>query len=146
MLYVTLHKPMPVTARSKAFVCGCLLAETVGSYPAGGMDDCLLWVLSVLSGRGLCDGPITRPGKCYRVWCAWVWSLSPGPLRAVELLGDPLSITLVCPPVSAVSNFRLIEVTIFFQSVTVWPTSCSLLLIAQQCNHSCLPVSVRSCG
>ena len=23
----------------------------------------------VLSGRGLCDGPITRPEKSYRVWC-----------------------------------------------------------------------------
>ena len=23
----------------------------------------------VLSGRGLCDGPITRPEDCYRVWC-----------------------------------------------------------------------------
>jgi hypothetical protein len=28
----------------------------------------------VLSGRGLCDGPITRPEKSYRVWCVWVWS------------------------------------------------------------------------
>jgi hypothetical protein len=23
----------------------------------------------VLSGRGLCDGPITRPEKSYRLWC-----------------------------------------------------------------------------
>ena len=23
----------------------------------------------VLSGRGLCDGPITRPGESYRLWC-----------------------------------------------------------------------------
>jgi hypothetical protein len=23
----------------------------------------------VLSGRGLCDGLITRPGVSYRVWC-----------------------------------------------------------------------------
>ena len=28
----------------------------------------------VLSGRGLCDGLITRPDKTYRVWCVWVWS------------------------------------------------------------------------
>jgi hypothetical protein len=25
--------------------------------------------VSVLSGRGLCDGPITRPEESYRVWC-----------------------------------------------------------------------------
>jgi hypothetical protein len=25
----------------------------------------------VLSGRGLCDGPITRPDDSYRVWCVW---------------------------------------------------------------------------
>jgi hypothetical protein len=28
----------------------------------------------VLSGRGLCDGLITRPEESYRVWCVWVWS------------------------------------------------------------------------
>jgi hypothetical protein len=30
----------------------------------------------VLSGRGLCDGPITRPEESYRMWCVWVWSWS----------------------------------------------------------------------
>ena len=30
----------------------------------------------VLSGRGLCDGLITRPEESYRMWCAWVWSWS----------------------------------------------------------------------
>jgi hypothetical protein len=33
------------------------------------MDDCLLWVF-VLSGRGLCDGPIPRPEESYRLWYA----------------------------------------------------------------------------
>jgi len=28
----------------------------------------------VLSGRGLCDGLITRPGESYRLWCVVVWS------------------------------------------------------------------------
>jgi hypothetical protein len=32
-----------------------------------------LWVF-VLSGRGLCDGPISRPEESYRLWCVWVWS------------------------------------------------------------------------
>jgi hypothetical protein len=31
----------------------------------------------VLSGRGLCDGPITHPEESYRVWCVLMlsWSL-----------------------------------------------------------------------
>ena len=54
-----------MAAQSKARICGRLLAGTV---------DC---ECSVLSGRGLCDGPITRPEESYRVWCVWVrpWSL-----------------------------------------------------------------------
>jgi hypothetical protein len=32
------------------------------------MDVCLLWVF-VLSGRGLCDGPIPRPEESYWLWC-----------------------------------------------------------------------------
>jgi hypothetical protein len=28
----------------------------------------------VLSGRGLCDGPIPRPENSYRLWCVWVRS------------------------------------------------------------------------
>jgi hypothetical protein len=28
----------------------------------------------VLIGRGLCDGPISRPEESYRVWCVCVWS------------------------------------------------------------------------
>ena len=32
----------------------------------------------VLSGRGLCDEPITRPEESFWVWCVqWVWSRSP---------------------------------------------------------------------
>ena len=31
-------------------------------------QECLLWALCVLSGRGLCDGPITRPEQSYRLW------------------------------------------------------------------------------
>jgi hypothetical protein len=30
----------------------------------------------VLSGRGLCVGPIIRPEESYRIWCVWVWSWS----------------------------------------------------------------------
>jgi hypothetical protein len=37
------------------------------SNPAGGVDVCC--ECRVLSGRGLCDGPITRPAESYRTWC-----------------------------------------------------------------------------
>jgi len=30
---------------------------------------CLLCLLCVLSGSGLCDGLITRPEEPYRLWC-----------------------------------------------------------------------------
>jgi hypothetical protein len=42
-----------VAARSKAWVCGRCLVGIVDSNPAGGMDDCLLWVLSVVRYRSL---------------------------------------------------------------------------------------------
>jgi len=40
------------------------------------MDACLLWLLGVLSGRGLCVELITRPEESYWVRCVWVWSWS----------------------------------------------------------------------
>jgi hypothetical protein len=61
-----------VAARSKAWVYGRLPVDIVGSNPTGGMDVCLLWVLS---GRGLCDEPITRPEESYRLWCVVVCDL-----------------------------------------------------------------------
>jgi hypothetical protein len=39
------------------------------------MGVCLLWVLCVLSGRGLWDGPIPRPEESYRLWCVLVCDL-----------------------------------------------------------------------
>jgi len=57
--------PIPVAAPSKAWVCGRSLAGIVGSNPAGGLDVCLLCVVS----RGLCVELITRPEESYRVWC-----------------------------------------------------------------------------
>jgi len=44
LLYLPVYiiVPVPVAARSKAWVCGRLPAEIVGSNPTGGMDVCLL--------------------------------------------------------------------------------------------------------
>jgi hypothetical protein len=66
--------PVPVAARSKAYVCDRSPAVIVSSNPTGGMDmsgcECC-----VFSGRGLCDELITRPGKSYRLWCVVVCDL-----------------------------------------------------------------------
>jgi len=45
-----------VAARSKAWVCGCLLAGVAGSNPAGDMVVCLLGVLCVVRQRSLQRG------------------------------------------------------------------------------------------
>jgi hypothetical protein len=65
----TVNVPVPVTARSKAYVFGRSPAEIVGSNPTGGGA----WIFvccecCVLSGRGLCDELITRPEESYRLW------------------------------------------------------------------------------
>jgi hypothetical protein len=56
-----------VAARSKAWVCGYSLAEIVASNPAreGGAWMSVSCECCVLSGRGLCDGPIPRPEESY---------------------------------------------------------------------------------
>ena len=41
-------KPVPVAARSKAWICGYSFAGIAGSNPARIMDECLLWVLCVV--------------------------------------------------------------------------------------------------
>jgi len=59
---------IPVSARSKVWVCGGSLVGIAGSNSAGVWSpvccDCCL-----LSDRVLCDGLITRPEESYRVWC-----------------------------------------------------------------------------
>ena len=81
-------EPIPVAARPGTWVCGRSLAGIEGSNPAGlGMSVCC--VCSLLSGRGLCHGLITRPEESYRVWCVSQcdrqWG-GPGPLWAFALL------------------------------------------------------------
>jgi hypothetical protein len=61
-------KPVPVAARSKAWVYGRSFAGIVGFNPVG------RWMFvccecRVLSRRGLCVGLITCPEEFYRVWC-----------------------------------------------------------------------------
>ena len=75
-----------MTARSKARVCGSLLAGTVVSNPAGGMDVCLLSVLSV-SGRGLFVALIAGPEESYRLWCVVVCDLETSRTRPWARVG-----------------------------------------------------------
>ena len=57
--------PVPMAAQSKAWICDCLLAEIVGSNPVGGHGCLYVVSLACRTGRGVCDGPIARPGECY---------------------------------------------------------------------------------
>jgi hypothetical protein len=70
-LHPYLYYPIPVAARSKAWVCGRSLAGIAGS------NSVLAWIFvccecCAMSDRGLCVGLITRPEEPYRVWCVWV--------------------------------------------------------------------------
>jgi hypothetical protein len=42
-----------------------------------------LWVLS---GRGLCDGLITRPEESYRLWCVLACDLGTSRVRRLKLV------------------------------------------------------------
>ena len=69
-----LQMPIPVAERSKAWVCGQSLAGIAGSNPTRAWksvscDSC------VLSGRDLCDGPITHPEESYPLWYVLVYDL-----------------------------------------------------------------------
>jgi hypothetical protein len=55
-------------------VCGRSPAGIAGSNPFGDMNVCYLWMLCLLSGRGLCDGSIAWPEESSRMWCFWIWS------------------------------------------------------------------------
>jgi hypothetical protein len=60
-------RPVTVFARSEAWICGHSLAGFESSNPAEGIDVCRK--CRVLSDRGLCVGPVTRPEESYRLWC-----------------------------------------------------------------------------
>jgi hypothetical protein len=80
-LVSTWSKQIHYQKRSKASVYGRSLAGIAGSNAAGGMDGCPLWVLCVLSGGGLCDGPIPRPEEFCRLWCVIVCDLETSRMR-----------------------------------------------------------------
>jgi hypothetical protein len=60
----TRNVAIPVTARSKAWVCGLSLAGTAGSYSAANVA--VFCECCEFSGRSLGDGPIPRPEESYQ--------------------------------------------------------------------------------
>jgi hypothetical protein len=59
--------PIPLAALSKAWVCGCSLAEIADANSAGDKLMSLSCEHCVLLGRSPCDRPIPRPDESYRV-------------------------------------------------------------------------------
>jgi len=72
-VYYSSTLPVPVTARSKAWVWCRSPVEIVVSNPTGGIDVCC--ECCVLSGKGLCDELITRPEE------SWLWYIVVGDLE-----------------------------------------------------------------
>jgi hypothetical protein len=66
--------PIPVAERSSARFYGRSLAGIPGLNPAGAWMS-VSCECCVLSGRGLCDGLITRPEESYRLLCVIVCDL-----------------------------------------------------------------------
>jgi len=60
-------KPVPVAARSEAWVCDRSFVGTRGSDPLEAWMS-VSFKCCVSSGRGLWVGLITRPEESYRVW------------------------------------------------------------------------------
>jgi len=66
--YVVYLWPVPIAARSNAWVCGRSLAGIAGSNPAN--SRVLSLVSAVCYPVGVfCVGLITRPEESYRAWC-----------------------------------------------------------------------------
>jgi len=71
-----LRAPISVAARSKAWGLRPLACWDCG-FESRRRHGCL----SVLSGRGLCDGLITRPEESYRLWCVVMCDLETSRMR-----------------------------------------------------------------
>jgi hypothetical protein len=66
-LEVMSYKPIPVAALRSGSAAARLLGLWVRIPPAACLS--VSCECCVLSGRGLCDGLVTRPEESYRMWC-----------------------------------------------------------------------------
>ena len=85
-MYIVVYRvvvalPVPVAARSNAWVCDRLPAETIGSNSASVMDVCREFCLR--------DELITRPEESYRLWCVVVCDLEIKNEEAMAHVGSP---------------------------------------------------------
>ena len=84
--------PIPMAARSKAWVCFHALGGIAGLNPVDGMNVCLLWVLCLFRYRSFRRADHSSGGVLQSVVCLSVivtprqWE-GPGPLRAVAPWG-----------------------------------------------------------
>ena len=68
LICTRITEPISAVMWSKAWVCGRSLVRIPPSVRLSVFCDCC-----VLSGKSLCDGPISRTEGTYRMWCIWVW-------------------------------------------------------------------------
>jgi len=66
--------PVQVAARSKGISASARLLGSWFRIPLGALKF-VCCECCVLSGRGLCDGLITRPEETHRLWCVVVFYL-----------------------------------------------------------------------
>jgi hypothetical protein len=76
----TWWRPVPVSARSKSWVYGREPAGIVDSNPTGNTTS-VCCESCMLSGRGLCDELINRPGESYWLRCVVVCDLETSWIR-----------------------------------------------------------------
>jgi hypothetical protein len=73
-----------VALRSKAWVCSRSPVGIAGSNSAGAWMFACCECCVCLSGRGLCDGLITRPEESYRLCCVIVCDLETSRMRRLK--------------------------------------------------------------
>jgi hypothetical protein len=75
----------------------------------------------VLSGRGLCDELITRPGKSYRLWCVVVCDLETSIMGALYIYIYIYMILVACSIyIYDISSLRVNDLTLIFLTWRKW--------------------------
>ena len=103
-------------AGTKPLACWDYGCESCRGHGCPAFPECY-----VLSGRGLCDGPITRPEESYRLWCVWVWR------QASTMRGASRAIKRKKNRCITVIKFRLIQLVAYrCRRKTFTPENCTV--------------------